>query len=92
MDLKMNEKRNLKVEKPSYNRMKQELAINKDSYFIGVPPSLWEYRVGGYQVLDKYLKEHVGQELDPLVFLGILKQLQKSQDIEEKISEKSLGF
>jgi len=45
-----------------------------------VPPAVWEFRIGGYQVLDKYLKsrkgrvlsldeiEHVGAVADSLAF------------------------
>ena len=31
--------------------------INKTQYFDNVPTSVYEFYIGGYQVLDKYLKD-----------------------------------
>ncbi len=30
--------------------------INKEQFFAGVPPQVWEFHVGGYQVADKWLR------------------------------------
>jgi len=30
-----------------------------------VPPEVWEFHVGGYQVLDKWLKDRRGRKLTP---------------------------
>jgi hypothetical protein len=30
--------------------------INKTQYFQGVEREVWEFYIGGYQVLDKWLK------------------------------------
>ena len=32
-------------------------------YFDGVPPEVWEFHVGGYQVCDKWLKDRRGRTL-----------------------------
>jgi predicted helicase len=37
--------------------------INKTQYFDGVPPEVWEFYVGGYQVCDKWLKDRRGRVL-----------------------------
>ena len=37
--------------------------INPTQYFDGVPPDVWEFHVGGYQVLDKWLKDRRGRQL-----------------------------
>jgi len=47
---------NFVVEKVSYNQPTQRLYFNKTCYFTGVSPQVWEFKIGGYQVLDKYLK------------------------------------
>ncbi len=54
-----------RVEKghPKYDEAKQRVSINKAQYFEGVPPELWEHMVGGYQVLDKWLKDRKGRTL-----------------------------
>ncbi|BAZ85006.1 type ISP restriction/modification enzyme [Dolichospermum compactum] len=31
--------------------------INKHSYFTDIPSHIWEFKIGGYQVLDKWLKD-----------------------------------
>ncbi len=38
--------------------------INKEQFFDGVPEDIWNFHVGGYQVLDKWLKSRKGRELD----------------------------
>ena len=51
------------VDKVSYNDSNQRVYINKDQYFEGVPPEVWEFQVGGYQVCHKWLKDRKGRPL-----------------------------
>ncbi len=37
--------------------------INKDQYFEGVKPEVWEFHIGGYQVCEKWLKDRREREL-----------------------------
>jgi predicted helicase len=37
--------------------------VNKDQYFENVPPEVWEFHVGGYQVCEKWLKDRKGRTL-----------------------------
>ena len=37
--------------------------INKAQYFDGIPPEVWEFHVGGYQVCHKWLKDRKGRAL-----------------------------
>ncbi|HEX9745448.1 MAG TPA: type ISP restriction/modification enzyme [bacterium] len=37
--------------------------INKTQYFEGIPPEVWEFNIGGYQVCLKWLKDRKGREL-----------------------------
>jgi hypothetical protein len=39
------------------------IAINNDQLFKPVPLPVWEFHIGGYQVLDKYLKSRKGRKL-----------------------------
>lgn len=39
------------------------IRINKTQFFGGVPKEVWEYMIGGYQVLDKWLKDRKGRIL-----------------------------
>jgi hypothetical protein len=45
------------------NQVAGRVYINKTQYFEGVPPEVWEFRVGGYQVLHKWLKDRRGRTL-----------------------------
>jgi hypothetical protein len=37
--------------------------INKTQYFEGVPPEVWNFHIGGYQVCQKWLKDRKGRQL-----------------------------
>src|SRR5262249_39050299 len=56
-------KGSFEVEKQAYDENQQRLFINKDQYFSSVPKGVWEFQIGGYQVLDKYLKSRKGRVL-----------------------------
>jgi predicted helicase len=51
------------VEKVSYNEAERRVYINKSQYFEGVPPEVWEFHIGGYQVCQKWLKDRKGRKL-----------------------------
>ena len=56
-------KGDFKVEKPTYDPQHERLHINKTQYFSPVPRDVWAFHIGGYQVLDKYLKSRTGRTL-----------------------------
>jgi Predicted helicase len=49
-----------KVEKIHYDAKEKKLFINPTQYFAKVPSEVWKFYIGGYQVLDKYLKSRKG--------------------------------
>jgi predicted helicase len=51
------------VEKPRYVEAEQSVFINDKQSFAPVPKKVWEFHIGGYQVLDKYLKSRKGRML-----------------------------
>jgi predicted helicase len=51
------------VEKVRYDAANERVYINKDQFFESVPEEVWQFRVGGYQVLDKWLKDRKGRAL-----------------------------
>jgi predicted helicase len=53
------------VEKINYSEDEKtgNLYINKNQYFTNVPKELYDFYIGGYQVIDKYLKERRGRTL-----------------------------
>ncbi len=54
---------NFKIEKPTYSAQSQRLSINKTQYFTAVPQDVWDFHIGGYQVLNQYLKARKGRSL-----------------------------
>jgi Type ISP C-terminal specificity domain/N-6 DNA Methylase len=44
------------VETVRYSPADEAVAINKTQFFKSVSPVIWDFHIGGYQVLDKYLK------------------------------------
>jgi predicted helicase len=74
------------VEKVRYEKGK--VYINKEQYFEGVKPEIWEYQIGGYQVCDKWLKDRKGMLLsadDIKHYCQIVSALQKTIEIQKKI-------
>ncbi|MBE8993895.1 type ISP restriction/modification enzyme [Microcystis aeruginosa] len=51
------------VEQVKYNESKQQILINYDQYFAGIPPQIWNFYIGGYQVCQKWLKDRKGRHL-----------------------------
>jgi predicted helicase len=51
------------VEAVRYVPADEAIAINNDQFFKPVPHPVWEFHIGGYQVLDKYLKSRKGRKL-----------------------------
>ena len=45
------------VEKVYYDENSERVWINKKQYFDGISKEVWEYRIGAYQVMEKYLKD-----------------------------------
>jgi type I restriction-modification system DNA methylase subunit len=51
------------VERVRYDEATQGVYINKDQYFDAISREVWEYRIGAYQVMEKYLKDRKGRGL-----------------------------
>lgn len=49
------------VEKITF--INEAVYINKTQYFAPVTQELWTFQIGGYQPLEKYLKDRKGQTL-----------------------------
>ena len=51
------------VPKPKPKRPTSRVYINETQYFEGIEPDVWEFQIGGYQVLNKWLKDRKGRKL-----------------------------
>ncbi|WQV55698.1 N-6 DNA methylase [Helicobacter pylori] len=73
--------------KPSHNKPEQRLYINHSAYFRGVSEEIYNYMIGGYGVLDKYLKSHKNEPCDFDHVSNIIKVIARTIEIQ-----KTLGF
>ena len=79
--------KNEKIQKIAYNAESKRLFVNESLYFEAVSAEVWEYKIGGYAVLDKYLKSHKGESIDYTHFECVIKTLHKSLELESKIAK-----
>jgi len=82
------------VEKVTYDEDCQHVFINKTQYFEGVPPEVWSFHIGGYQVAHKWLKDRKGRTLnyDELthyqkVIVALKETIRLMAEIDELIPE-----
>ncbi|WRA36144.1 N-6 DNA methylase [Helicobacter pylori] len=79
--------RNPIIKKPAYNKPEQRLYINHSAYFRGVSEEIYNYMIGGYGVLDKYLKSHKNEPCNFDHVSNIIKVIARTIEIQ-----KTLGF
>ena len=82
-----NKNKNETIAKINYNENEKKLFVNESLYFKNVDKAVWEYKIGGYQVLDKYLKSHKNENIDYEHFENVIKILSVSIEIEADISK-----
>jgi hypothetical protein len=64
--------------------------INSQQYFEGIPKEVWEYCIGSYQVLDKWLKDRKGRTLSPddvEHYLRMITAIKHTINLQHKIDE-----
>jgi len=62
--------------------------INPTQYFAPAPAEVWEYRIGGYQVCEKWLKDRQGQRLeleDVRTYCRIVTALERTIALQQEI-------
>ncbi len=76
------------------NRTKRKAGAPAAQYFDGVPPEVWEFQVGGYQVPDKWLKDRRGRELTPddlthyqRIVVALARTIEIMAEIDARIEE-----
>ncbi len=68
--------------------------INKQQYFAGVEPEVWEFQIGGYQVCQKWLKDRTIKKLgrplsydDITHYQSIILALRETRQLMAEIDE-----
>ena len=78
------------MEKAKYDPEDNRVYINKEQYFDNVPEEAWSFRIGGYQVLDKWLKDRKGRVLsseDIKHYRKVVAALYETRQIMQEIDE-----
>ncbi len=82
------------VEKVSYYEKTQRVSINRAQYFEGVPPEVWNFHIGGYQVCEKWLKDRKGRKLTindidhyQKIVVALKETIRLMSEIDEAIEE-----
>jgi len=79
-----------KAEKREYNEKEKRIYINDKQYFMGVTPEVWNYHIGGYQVLDKWLKDRKDRTLsseDVNHYLKVITALKLTIEAQKEIDK-----
>lgn len=78
------------VEKVTYDEQKKRVFINKDQYFEGIELDVWAFYIGGYQPLQKWLKDRKGRTLtsdDILHYQRIVIALKETERLMKEIDQ-----
>lgn len=78
------------VLKRQFQENTNRLYINDLQYFDKVSPEVWNYFIGGYQVLDKWLKERGERVLtlkDQLHFRKVISALTETIELQKRIDK-----
>lgn len=71
-----------------YSSKEERVYINRNQYFAPVPMEIWEYRIGGYQVCEKWLKDRKERRLsvgDIRTYCRIVTALERTIEIQEEL-------
>lgn len=77
-----------------YDPDEERVWINDAQFFEPVVPELWEYRIGGYQVLEKWLKDRRERQLsldEIRTYCRIVTAIVKTIELQEQIDELYAG-
>ncbi|MDD2544548.1 MAG: hypothetical protein PHU99_08720 [Candidatus Cloacimonetes bacterium] len=80
------------VEFIKYDEDQGNVQINPDKHFEGITPELWNYHIGGYQVLHKYLKDRKSKNLaDPIHYCRMVTAIACTIECQSEIDQ-FIGF
>lgn len=71
-----------------YESREERVYISKTQYFEPVPLELWEYQIGGYQVLEKWLKDRRDRRLsleEIKTYCHVVTAIQRTIALQEEI-------
>ncbi len=75
------------VEKPTYDEKSQCVFINKTNNFDGISKEVWEYHVGGYQIVKKFLDWRKGRKIDDKIYCQLTTAISTTIDLQKEIDK-----
>jgi predicted helicase len=79
---------NDKIEKLHYDEEQKAVYINDVRYFENITPDVWNYQIGGYKVMEKYLKDRKGRQMDdPGHYCRMATSISLTIDLQSKIDK-----
>jgi predicted helicase len=84
-----------KVEKVRYDEENKRVFINKEQYFDRVLKEVYDYKIGAYQVMGKYLKDRKDRKLtlDEINhYLKIAKAIKLTIDLQQKLDKVNINI
>jgi predicted helicase len=81
-----------KIEEVHFSPTEQRVYVNQGQYFEGVEPEVWAFHIGGYPVLEKWLKDRKKDERSLSVeelkyYMKIVVSLRETIRVMKKIDE-----
>ncbi|MFQ6091946.1 MAG: type ISP restriction/modification enzyme [bacterium] len=76
------------VEKVRYDQKTKRVYFNEEQCFDGIPEEVWEYRIGAYHVMEKYLKDRKGRKLslDEINhYMKVAKAIRLTIELQQKV-------
>ncbi len=76
------------VEKVSYDEETSRIYFNNEQYFEGVSKAVWEYQIGAYQVLAKYLKDRKKRVLSRVEikhYMRVTKAIERTIEVQGEV-------
>ena len=73
-----------------YDADELRMYINRDQYFATIPTAIYKYRIGGYQVCEKWLKDRKSRrlELDDIrTYCRMVTALTKTLEIQQELDD-----
>jgi hypothetical protein len=80
-----------KFSAPSNDEKTERVYFNREQYFDGISKDVWGYRIGAYQVMEKYLSDRKkGRELSPeeiVHYMRIGAVIRLTIEVQRKVDE-----
>ncbi|MCK4398246.1 MAG: N-6 DNA methylase [Methanophagales archaeon] len=80
------------VEKVYYEENSERVWINREQYFDGISKEVWEYQIGAYRVMAKYLKDRKKEKrklsLEEIEhYMRVAKAIERTREVQGKVEE-----